>query len=712
MPRFEGVAARRAEWAERIRRPSVATRRPRRGPDATAHHAAELTLADRIELLVGLGVFAALDPGAVRDLAERCALERFAPGAIVFAEGDVGDRVIVVADGRAELSTAGASGEVPLATLERGELVGELALLAAPDRRRNATLTASTPLTVLSLAADDLARVLDADPRVREAFAARVEEITVARFIKHVGPFMTLDDQARRRLAQRLTPRAVTAGETLMRQGEPGDRCYLLRAGTVDVLHDAGEGDRVVADMGPGSIVGETAMLTDAPRSATVRARTDCDLLEMRRDDLVSVLGADAAAGQELIRLLRSRERPRRRADVESIESRNAAGETITVLKNRAEGTYFRLSESGRFVWERLDGRHNLRDLTFDVFRAFHRFAPDDVAEIISGLAQARMIERASLKGDVGETAAAGGPAAKVLAGARRLLDLQASVRGLDARLTRMYDGGVRRLYTRPAQVLLAALAVAGVVAFVLTAGTAHGALSGGHAAIILLVEPAYFLSVLLHEAAHAFTVKAFGREVNRAGVGWYWFGPMAFVDTSDMWLAGPRERILVSLAGPYSNVLFAAVASIAALFAGDPTVTATLWCIALPSYVMALVNLNPLLELDGYHVLTDLIDRPNLRPEALRWVGANARAAVRDRARLRAHRIEAVYASAAVLYVLVMAVMTVVLYRLTVQGWVSSVLPQAVAQATAWVLAGVGVAVVSLGLLAELRHTAEPSRL
>jgi hypothetical protein len=54
--------------------------------------------------------------------------------------------------------------------------------------------------------------------------------------------------------------------------------------------------------------------------------------------------------------------------------------------------------------------------------------------------------------------------------------------------------------------------------------------------------------------------VKAFGREVHRAGVGWYWFGPIAFVDTTDMWLDGPRKRILVSCAGPAADLVLGGI--------------------------------------------------------------------------------------------------------------------------------------------------------
>ncbi|MCC6627161.1 MAG: cyclic nucleotide-binding domain-containing protein [Chloroflexi bacterium] len=62
------------------------------------------------------------------------------------------------------------------------------------------------------------------------------------------------------------------AGATIMRQGEPGSSAYVVVDGVADVL----VGETRVATVGPGGIVGEMAVLTGQPRSATVIARTKC----------------------------------------------------------------------------------------------------------------------------------------------------------------------------------------------------------------------------------------------------------------------------------------------------------------------------------------------------------------------------------------------------------------------------------------------------
>ena len=664
----------------------------------------ETALDGRLSLLRGISVFDALDEEALVGLADKLTEEHYAPGAEVFTEGDSGDRLLIIAEGLAELSAKGSVGQIPLATLERGEIVGELALLTSPDRRRNATLAALTPLVLLSLDADRFLELLAPNPRLKAAFDQRADEIATARFIKHVGPLMTLDDQSRRWLANRLGRRTIRTGEALVRQGEAGESCFLLRSGSAQVLIDDGSGEHVVARIDPGSVVGEAALLTEAPRSATVRATEDCEVLELRREDLDVVLANDKAAARELAQLFRLRERPVRDPAVQVSERYNAEGEAITTLKHPHHLTYYRLSERGRFIWDQLDGRHDLRAITLAVFTRFRQFVPHAVADIVAGLARTRMIAARALKPDLDRQIGQASAAERVLAKTRRLLERQLSIRNIDERITRAYDGGVRLIFSWPAQVVLAAIAVSGLVAFVLGAPAAHRALAGHHAQLSLVVIPAFFVAIFLHEAGHAFTVKAFGRQVNRAGIGWYWFAPVAFVDTSDMWLASARQRMVVSAAGPYTNLVLGSVGAIAGAAATSDAATAVLWSIAVPNYLAVLINLNPLLEFDGYHILSDVLDRPNLRTEALRSTAAAFPHLIRDRRHDRRGTTDLLFSIGSVLYVFAMAAVVVVIYRLTVQKWIGTLLPTSVAAAIAWTLAGIVSGLALLGVIADLR--------
>lgn len=73
---------------------------------------------------------------------------------------------------------------------------------------------------------------------------------------------------------------SLSAGQALFKEGDKGDLMYVLMTGTAEIIVH----DRVVENAGPGTLFGEMAMIDDAPRSATVLAKSDCTLLPITRD--------------------------------------------------------------------------------------------------------------------------------------------------------------------------------------------------------------------------------------------------------------------------------------------------------------------------------------------------------------------------------------------------------------------------------------------
>jgi hypothetical protein len=102
----------------------------------------------------------------------------------------------------------------------------------------------------------------------------------------------------------------------------------------------------------------------------------------------------------------------------------------------------------------------------------------------------------------------------------------------------------------------------------------------------------------------------------------------------------------------------------------------------ALVSCIGVLANLNPLMEFDGHHVLSDLLDKANLRPRALSWLGHDLFPALRTPGGLKDHRMELFYGLGSVLFIAVSTILTVVFYRLIVQGWLEGIMPEAASMA------------------------------
>jgi len=113
------------------------------------------------------------------------------------------------------------------------------------------------------------------------------------RLIKANPLFGWLPPVAVARLASRVQRLELSAGAVLLREGDTGDNAYLLETGELV----AEQGGSEIGRLGPGDVVGEIALLHNAPRMATVRAVTNCTLLTIERDEFLA-----AATGNESAR--------------------------------------------------------------------------------------------------------------------------------------------------------------------------------------------------------------------------------------------------------------------------------------------------------------------------------------------------------------------------------------------------------------------------
>ena len=123
---------------------------------------------------------------------------------------------------------------------------------------------------------------------------AAVDRAPELELLQAIPIFAPLSPPVLEGLAARLIPVGAAAGETIVRQGDAGDRFYVIASGQVEVAVDG----RPQGTQGPGDHFGEIALLRDVPRTATVTAQTDVELLALERDDFVSAVTGHAASAE------------------------------------------------------------------------------------------------------------------------------------------------------------------------------------------------------------------------------------------------------------------------------------------------------------------------------------------------------------------------------------------------------------------------------
>jgi NTE family protein len=112
---------------------------------------------------------------------------------------------------------------------------------------------------------------------------------SAADFLARAPIFADLPKEMREKIAGSASELHVPAGEWLFREGEEGDALFVIRAGRLEVVGGDGDGS-VMRVLGRGAALGELALITSSPRSASARAARDTDLIAIDRDDFQRLL--------------------------------------------------------------------------------------------------------------------------------------------------------------------------------------------------------------------------------------------------------------------------------------------------------------------------------------------------------------------------------------------------------------------------------------
>ena len=303
-------------------------------------------------------------------------------------------------------------------------------------------------------------------------------------------------------------------------------------------------------------------------------------------------------------------------------------GQVWYVLQDRTSGRFHRFTPETYFVISLMDGGHTVQDiwdLTCEQLQE-KALTQDEIIRLLAQLHQADVLS-GDVPPDIEELAERGKKQ-------RKRMMMMNFMNPLAIRLGIVDPNeflNATNYLVRPIFSWFGALVFIAIVGYaailvgmnwsVLTSNVADRVLTTQNIILLLLAYPCI---KTVHELGHAFAVKRWGGDVHEIGIMMLVFMPVPYVDASDSIAFHSKwQRALVGGAGILVEILLAAIAMIVWVNAEEGLVRAFAFNVMLIGGVSTvLFNGNPLLKYDGYYVLGDLLEIPNLATRSNRYIG------------------------------------------------------------------------------------------
>ena len=307
------------------------------------------------------------------------------------------------------------------------------------------------------------------------------------------------------------------------------------------------------------------------------------------------------------------------------------------ILKNTRTERFLLLSEPEKFLWEQMDGRRSLQEIATAHVLRYGEFDFD----IIPGLM--RKLQRAQLL-----TLTPGSRLRQALARNRRrqmvkmvetalfgLERINLSSRNVQPFFRRLYRWGGFLLFSRVTAVACVLLAIAGLVAGVRLWGEADEVVKGFGAHpfwAIVTVKLLFWATIAAHQIVHGLALVHYRRRVREFGFTFlHGLVPTFYVDVTDIFMGGRKARVVTAVSGALVHLVLGSIWFLVALRSPLGSFTqafaAASGMIQWQAFALALYPFC-FIEMDGYHVLVDVLGVPTLKQDALAYAGACLRGA------------------------------------------------------------------------------------
>ncbi len=310
--------------------------------------------------------------------------------------------------------------------------------------------------------------------------------------------------------------------------------------------------------------------------------------------------------------------------------SQPSGGRASYVCHDTQRGKYFHFGAAELEIARLLEGTRSVEDLATELLALGVSWSREDIAYFLASLVRNGLAEVVTAAGATADAPPPQPPSPPLLP---RLLSMLVSQRIPLFAADHLAIALTRRLHQafRPLGVFFWCLLVASGLWHAIAnrsewRGELQRLFSPDTWPVLLLI---WLVAKLIHESGHAVAARRHGVRVGHAGIIFFMFAPLAYVDVTDAWRLPRRwARIQIALAGVYFELAIAAAAVWVWAHTSDVTIRYVAAQVAvLTGPATLLVNANPLLRLDGYYVLADLLGIPNLRMHGRRMVAGKCEA-------------------------------------------------------------------------------------
>ncbi len=253
-------------------------------------------------------------------------IHTFNAGDVIFQRNDYTNSLYCIVDGEVEIQALGKDGSPVSFGMNTGNFFGELGLISG--RRRAATVIASKDSVLIETPRRSMLKLLASVEAVRRT----LDEVSLKRAVRSFIASSIPEDELDY-LVQSAVIKQYDAGATLFNEGDEADGLYLIRRGSVTVSRILGGREIVLSYVAAGNYVGEMALLSGAPRSATVKAAVASEAIVLESKRIQEILARNADLRGQLNALYLDRVR-----DNQAMEQNPESGNLISFLMQQGVG--------------------------------------------------------------------------------------------------------------------------------------------------------------------------------------------------------------------------------------------------------------------------------------------------------------------------------------------------------------------------------------